>query len=233
MPSILFTDSDLRKRWIILALAIGAIALYAAAFFQPMWGYYLYAPQYPYGLTLSVYLNRVGGDVSEINILNHYIGMAHLDQAAQLERQFAAYGLAGIALAILLMVFVPGKRNAPWLALPAFFFPIVFLGTSYYWMWKFGHSLNPGAPVHVPPFTPTLLGKGQIGNFHTIGLPGAGFYMILGSAFLAAAALLVRRKVCAECPFAADCKHLCTQSPKVVVGETIKRLSSQKPSKPD
>ena len=221
---MIFSDADLRKRWLILGLAMSAVVLYAAAFFQPMWGYYLYAPQYPYGLTLSVYLNHVGGDVSEINILNHYIGMSHLEEAAKLERQFAAYGLMGISLALLLMVFVPGKKNAPWLAIPAFGFPVIFLVMSYYWMWKFGHSLNPAAPVHVPPFTPPLLGAGQIGNFRRPGLPGPGFYMILGSAFLAAAALLVRRKVCAECPFQETCNHLCTQSPLLVISETAKRL---------
>jgi copper chaperone NosL len=208
-------------------MAMGAVVLYIAAFFQPMWGFYLYAPQYPHGLTLSVFLNRVGGDVMEINILNHYIGMAKLDEAAKLERQLSAYGLAGIALALLLMVFVPGRKYARWFAIPAFLFPVVFLGFFYYWMWTFGHTLSPAAPVTVSPFTPTLLGQGQIGNFRTVGLPGPGFYMVLVSAFLAAASVGMRRSICAACPARHECQVVCDVSPAAVVGETIKRLSDK------
>lgn len=221
--------ADLRRRWIILGLAVTAVGLYIAAFFLPMWGFYLYAPQYPFGLTLSVYMNRVAGDVTEINILNHYIGMAKLDQAAQLERQLAGYGVAGIALAVLLMVFVPGRRFTKLFAVPAFLFPVAFLGLFYFWMWKFGHTLSPDAPVDVPPFTPKLLGKGQIGNFRTVGLPGAGFYLILASAVLAAAAVWLRTRVCAACPTRGDCRLLCKTPPKAVIEQSLKALRHVEP----
>lgn len=217
-------QKELRLRWIILALALSAGALYAAAFFQPMWGFYLYAPQYPFGLTLSVYLNKVTGDVTEINILNHYIGMAKLDEAAQFERQLSAYGVAGIALAVLLMVFVPGRRYARWFVIPAVVFPVAFLALFYYWMWKFGHTLSPDAPVDVPPFTPKLLGKGQIGNFRTLGLPGPGFYMILASAALSGAAVWLRARVCAKCPLYDQCGLACHMPPKEVVAQTVEAL---------
>lgn len=222
---------NLRRRWMILGLAMAAVALYIAAFFQPMWGFYLYAPQYPFGLTLSVHMSKVTGDVTEINILNHYIGMAKLDEAAKLERQLAGYGVAGIALAVLLMVFVPGRRYTKVFAFPAFVFPLAFLAMFYYWMWKFGHSLSPDAPVDVAPFTPTLLGKGQIGNFRTVGLPGPGFYMILGSAVLAALAVWLRTRVCAACPMAGQCGVLCKMPPKAVVEQSVNAMKDKGPSR--
>jgi copper chaperone NosL len=201
--------SDTRRRYLVLALAAAAVALYAAAYFQPMWGWYLSAPQYPKGLVMSVYLDKVTGDVTEINILNHYIGMKKLDEAAQLERALAVYGVCGIGLVAMLMVFFPGKRYAKYFTVPAFLFPAVFLGMMYLWMYRFGHELSPEAPVTVLPFTPTLAGHGQIGNFHTLGLPGPGFYMILGAAAAVALAFTLRRKVCGGCAHADTCGLVC------------------------
>ena len=53
-------------------------ALFAGAQFVPMWRIELQAPQYPEGLVLQLFANKIGGDVAIINGLNHYIGMATL-----------------------------------------------------------------------------------------------------------------------------------------------------------
>src|SRR4029079_6106467 len=58
-------------------IALCAIALIAVLFF-PMWQIQLAAPQYPEGLVLLIYPNRLGGNVDIINGLNHYIGMKPL-----------------------------------------------------------------------------------------------------------------------------------------------------------
>ena len=185
---------DERQRgWAALGLALLACGLYAAAWFVPMWGWYLTAPQYPDGLVMAVYMNEVRGDITEIDILNHYIGMGKLEEAAQLERSLAIYGVLGIGLATLIGVCLPGRRFSGVLALPALLFPVVFLGFVYFWMYSFGHNLNPDAPVSVAPFTPTLLGPGDVGNFHTHGLPGAGFYLIVAAAVAAGCAYALRR----------------------------------------
>ncbi len=205
------------RRYLVLTFAALAVVFYAIAYFQPMWGWYLSAPQYPQGLVMSVYLDRLTGDITEINILNHYIGMAHLDEAAKLERSLAIYGVCGIGLMSMLLVFFPGRRYAKYFTVPALLFPVVFLGMMYYWMYRFGHELSPDAPVTVPPFTPTLVGQGQIGNFHTLGLPGAGFYLILGSALAVAAAFLLRSRVCAGCAHAVQCGAVC---PHLFIGKT-------------
>lgn len=197
-------------KWLVLACAVSAVGLYFAAWFQPMWGWYLSAPQYPFGLVLSVYMDHVSGDVTEINILNHYIGMAKLEEAARFERAIAGYGLSAIGLATLLMVFLPGRRFSRWFALPAFNFPIVFVLAMYRWMYLFGHKLSPDAPVTVAPFTPTLVGAGKIGNFSTIGLPGPGFYMILGAGFLTILMYFLRLRVCRGCPYRATCGAICS-----------------------
>jgi hypothetical protein len=181
----------LRNRWCVF-FAVLAAALHMILYLLPMWGFYLFAPQYPHGLLLSIYMNRVSGDVTEVNILNHYIGMAKLDQAALLERQLSIYGVSLVALATLLFGCVRG-RFSRWLALPGLAFPFVFLACMYFWLYQFGHQLSSAAPVHVQPFTPTLLGTGKIGNFHTIGLPGLGFYLALTALVCIGAAIYGRR----------------------------------------
>lgn len=185
---------DTRQRGIALLLATAAIGLYAIAYFQPVWGFYLYAPQYPQGLTLAIYIDRVAGDTMEIDILNHYIGMAKLGDAAEVERAIAVYVLIAIGFSTLLIAWLRGKRAALFSALPAITFPFAFLSIMFVWMYKFGHELNPGAPVDMAPFTPKLLGVGIIGNFQTQGMPGPGFYIYLVAAVVTAVAAYLRWK---------------------------------------
>ena len=63
---------------ILVAFASGALV---AVFFLPAWRIDLFAPQYPEGLTLNIWINGVSGDVDIINGLNHYIGMKHITES--------------------------------------------------------------------------------------------------------------------------------------------------------
>jgi copper chaperone NosL len=53
-----------------ILLFICAVAL-VAVLFVPMWRIELNAPQYPEGLILMIYANKLGGSVDIINGLNH------------------------------------------------------------------------------------------------------------------------------------------------------------------
>ena len=57
-----------------ILVAIAAIAM-IATYFLPTWSIYLIAPQYPEGLSMQIWLNKITGQVEIINGLNHYIGM--------------------------------------------------------------------------------------------------------------------------------------------------------------
>ena len=46
--------------------------------FTPMWRIDLDAPQYPEGLRMLIYANKLAGNIDIINGLNHYIGMKTL-----------------------------------------------------------------------------------------------------------------------------------------------------------
>lgn len=198
----------------VLGAGAAAVALFASSFFVPWWSFSLYAPQYPKGLTLVISLTGMGGDVSEIDLLNHYIGMKHLAGAAPVERHLAGYGVALIAVLTLVLLALAGKKLNKLVALPAIGFPIGFLADSFYWLYTFGHDLDPKAPLHIGAFTPELFGNGQIGQFETFACPAAGFWIALAGVAFALLATFLRSRVCAHCPDAGTCGAVC---PRIMV----------------
>ena len=177
-----------RRTYRLPNILLGAAAvLLLASMFLPYWQMTLKAPQYPGGLSVQVYVNRMTGDVSEIDGLNHYIGMRPLGEAAQLERAVSMVAVGALVLLVLAAIFV----HSPWallLALPAILWPFIFIGDMYYWMRHFGLNLDPTAPLSssIDPFVPPILGSGMVGQFETV----ATFEIGLWLAFIAVGLIL-------------------------------------------
>jgi hypothetical protein len=148
---------------ILLGLAAVCLIL---SIFLPYWNMTLEAPQYPKGLRVQTYVNRLEGDVQEIDGLNHYIGMRPLEEAAQLERSLSFVLIGATALLVVAAIFIHSKWAAL-LALPAVLYPFIFIADMYYWLRNFGQNLDPTAALsnYIEPFTPTVLGEGLIGQF--------------------------------------------------------------------
>lgn len=185
-----------RQRGFVLStlLFIVAAALLVASIFFPWWEMRLNAPQYPQGLYLTLYIDHLRGDISEIDGLNHYIGMAPLGEAAGLERSLAMIALVVIVLLVLATAFIHRKWFAP-LTIPAMVLPLIFLADLFYWLRAYGQGLDPTAALSnaVQPFTPTLLGHGTIGQFSTDAGVKSGFWMAVGASILIMVALHYRR----------------------------------------
>ncbi|MFZ5479446.1 MAG: cytochrome C [Myxococcota bacterium] len=208
-------DWQRRRRLGVVALSLVSVALFAVSYFQPWWQFDLFAPQYPKGLELVVSLTGVTGDTEEINIINHYIGMGHLEDAAELERAYGGWLVGGLGVAVLALVAVAGKRLG-WLAwLAAVGFPVGFVADTMYWLYRFGHDLDPKAPVRIPGFTPEMFGEGKVGQFRTIATPDLGFWLAVTGVVLVGIAAWQRKKVCATCPAQEDCHATC---PRAFVG---------------
>ncbi len=176
-------------------LFIAAAALIVASIFFPYWEMKLNAPQYPKGLYLTVFLDHMQGDISEIDGLNHYIGMARLADAAQIERTLAPMAMVAIVLMIAATAFIHRKWFAP-LVLPAMFLPVIFLGDMYFWLSRYGRNLDPSAALSnvVKPFTPTILGHGTIGQFSTDASVQLGFWMSVAASVMIFVGLHYRRR---------------------------------------
>lgn len=175
-------------------LLIGAAIILYNSYSQPYWNMTLHAPQYPGGLHVQAYLNRLEGDVGEIDGLNHYIGMRPLNEAAQLERETSFMAITAMGLLLLAAVVV----HSPWaavVALPAMFFPAGFLLDLYFWLNSFGQNLDPHAALSnsVKPFTPPVLGEGFVGQFRTVAAADSGLQMALIASGVTFAALCFHR----------------------------------------
>ena len=80
-----------------IIIAIGSLAM-CIMFFVPAWSIYLIAPQYPEGLSMQIWLNKITGQVDIINGLNHYIGMKHIQVEMFPEFKFLVYILGFFVL---------------------------------------------------------------------------------------------------------------------------------------
>jgi len=177
-----------------LLFAVAAVLL-IISIFTPYWQLTLHAPQYPKGLTVQAYVNRLEGDVQEIDGLNHYIGMRPLNEAAAFERSIAIIGIVGLALLILAAVYVH-NRWAALLALPALLLPLIFLADLQYWLANFGQNLDPKAPLSssIKPFVPPVLGEGKIAQFSTWAVPDVGLWLAIAASVLIASGLWFHRR---------------------------------------
>jgi len=180
-------------------LVVAALLVFLSIWL-PYWQIHIVAPQYPKGLNVIVYVTGAGGDVREVDGLNHYIGMRPLGEAAPLERKISVPGLSAIAIALLLLAFLPRPR---WLqilfALPIWAVPLVFAGDLYYWLREYGLNLDPKAPLSamIKPFIPPLVGPGKVGQFHVYAWFHVGYFMALAAGILTAVAVY-RRLTCKQ-----------------------------------
>jgi len=140
----------------------------------PTWEITLNAPQYPEGLTMEIYPHTVEGDIQEINLLNHYIGMQEISPDEFPEFRFIPFFiLRFFALAVLAAL----VARMPVAALGWIDFVVfggVMLYTFHHWLYQYGHDLSPDAPINMDPFTPGMLGTTEVANFSVTSLPASG-----------------------------------------------------------
>jgi hypothetical protein len=185
-----------RKRFLIPSIImIVAALILLISIFMPYWNITLHAPQYPGGLEAKLYVNRVTGDVRELDGLNHYIGMKPMVEAAPLERSLSIYMIAGIVLLTVGAIYVHSPI-ALFLSIPAILYPLFFLGDLYFWLWNFGMNLDKRAPLSgaIKPFVPPLLGEGKIGQFRTVASWEIGLYLSIVASILILVGLYFHRR---------------------------------------
>ena len=185
-----------KMRFALPTLILGfAALLLLISIFLPYWELTLMAPQYPQGLKMETYVNRVAGDVDEIDGLNHYIGMRSLKEAAELERSLSIIMIAALVLLVIGSIYTHSPF-ALFFTVPAILYPLLFLGDLYFWMHDFGMHLDPHAPLSnaVKPFVPPLLGEGFVGQFKTVASWHVGLFMSFAASVLIIVGLFYHRK---------------------------------------
>ncbi|WP_332914522.1 hypothetical protein [Algoriphagus boritolerans] len=90
-------------------LILIAALLIIPAYFTPLWQISLWAPQYPEGLNMKIWIDHLSGNVDQINGVNHYIGMNHIGDEMFPEFTFLIYVIGGL-IALGILAFLIGKR---------------------------------------------------------------------------------------------------------------------------
>jgi len=166
-----------------LILLLAAVAVAASVFF-PLWRLRLIAPQYAEGLQLDIYAWKIqggglnGNDLTEINNLNHYIGMRPLHQADFTEMQVLPFMFGVFVLLALRAAVLGGMRFVVDLFMLAAWFGVFSIGSFYYRLYTYGHQLDPKAAMTIEPFTPLIFGTQQIANFTQSSYPQLGTYLL-------------------------------------------------------
>ena len=168
-----------------ILIAFAAIA-FTAVFFQPAWRIDLFAPQYPEGLVMNIWINGLTGDVDVINGLNHYIGMKHISPGMFPEFSFLPYVIACFIL-LGIAVAVTGSRKLLLGYVTLIVTGAVLAGFDFYnWAYDYGHNLDPKAPIQVPglSYQPPLLGHKRLLNFDAYSMPHIGGWIVISAAVL-------------------------------------------------
>ncbi len=156
----------------------------------------MFAPQYPEALRLDIYDHAlVGGnggqDLTEINILNHYIGMRDLAVEDFTEFKWIPFALGALALLFVRAVVFGTLKEFVDAAVVFFYFGAFALWSFGYKLYRYGHDLAPNAAVKVEGFTPPMFGHKAIANFDVYSYPRAGTYLMLAVAGLIVMALVL------------------------------------------
>jgi hypothetical protein len=183
---------DPAPRLLLLAAALLLIPTYLA----PLWKLTMYAPQYPEGLNLDIYSYKLEGgnkgqDITEINILNHYIGMKDLTTADFTEFKWIPF-VVGMLAILFLRAPVLGKMSDLVDVLVLYlYFGLFSLWSFGYKLYAYGHNLDPTASVKVDPFMPPLFGHKKLANFEVYSYPAAGSYALAAVALVLGVALVL------------------------------------------
>jgi copper chaperone NosL len=176
-----------KQRIFMLAAAVSLMLM----FVFPLWKITLLAPQYPKGLGMFIWINKITGTepstLQNINIMNHYIGMKAIEPDSIPELTFMPYiAIALEGLALIMMVVKKWQWNLVWTIL------LVVAGALaiydfYLWEYDYGHNLSDSAAIKIEgmAYQPPLFGSKVILNFTARSYPrlGAGFLglsMIMG-----------------------------------------------------
>jgi copper chaperone NosL len=170
---------------VLLALAVLSLA---AGYYFPLWQIQLWAPQYPEGLNMKMWIDRLSGEYEIISGLNHYIGMRLIKPEMFPEFGYAKY-LLGAVIAVGAIAVLIGRRWALWM-----YVTVLALGglaglvDFYVWGYDYGHNLSPHAPIQVPgmSYQPPLIGYKALLNFTAYSGPETGGFILITSGALSA-----------------------------------------------
>lgn len=181
-----------------ISSAVLAGGLLLASLRLPLWHMRMEAPQYrgPEALQVMVRPGSLEGNLSEIKILNQYIGVSIPDSLPQ-TRWLPAVLSLGAGLGVIAVLLPLRARRFAALAVAAFLSgAMLFAATqAQVQMYRIGHERNHHAALRgVEDFTPPLLGSKKLAQFELTSTLGLGSLCIAGAVGMLAGIGLLGRK---------------------------------------
>lgn len=173
-------------------------------FVFPLWNITLQAPQYPEPLGMDIWINKIvdhnPNDISNINIMNHYVGMKDIPTDMPEFEIFPPVIIGASIIGLLFGLIGKKKLYMTW------FVVMVALGSIgmydfYQWEYDYGHDLKKTAAIKFMDkqgnpiaYQPPLIGSKMILNFNATSLPMTGAYFLFGGMFMSLAAFYLAKK---------------------------------------
>lgn len=177
----------------------GALVL-VTLFFLPIWEITLLAPQYPQGISMYIWINKITGSESgtlqNINILNHYVGMQMIEPDSIPELKYFQFVILGFTAAGIVLTFMNRKYYYLGWVILLIIAGILGIYDFYLWEYDYGHNLSSMAPIKVPgmAYQPPLFGKKMLLNFTALSYPSWGSVSYALAIILGFLAFVTRRK---------------------------------------
>lgn len=182
----------------LMALASGLLLF---LFLFPLWKITLEAPQFPDGIYMNIWINKITGSgehiLQNINILNHYIGMKKIEPDSIPELSWFPYVVIGMVILGVIIAIL----NKQWLFL-GWSILLMILGALgiydfYLWEYDYGHNLDPTAPIKIPGmvYQPPLFGRKDLLNFIAYSYPSWGALFIGLAIVLSSLAFFLKRRI--------------------------------------
>jgi len=184
-------------RFLIL---VAAAALIFVSMKYPMWYMYLDSNNFPKGIGMAVWATHPGdtediadldGGLKEINILNHYIGMAEISKETMVIFSILPVVLVIAAIACVAAAFI---RKIWASVVVVSIFALISAGgllALVYSLYAFGHKLDPTAAIKVEPFMPGIYGEHHLAQFTTYSNFYWGTYLLIIAFLLMVGALVI------------------------------------------
>ncbi|MFY0653237.1 MAG: hypothetical protein JXQ96_14440 [Cyclobacteriaceae bacterium] len=186
-----------------ILMIIGSILL-LALFVLPLWRITLQAPQYPEPIGMDIFINKFEdanpNDIKNINIMNHYVGMADIPETIPEFNIFPIVVSVMAGLGVIIGFIGKRKLYVTWFVI------MIALGSIgmydfYQWEYDYGHNLKETAAIKFTDekgqpmaYQPPLIGSKMILNFKAISLPQTGAYLMLFGMFMSLAAFYLDKK---------------------------------------
>ena len=182
-------------------LFLSGTVILVLVYFFPIWHIGLEAPQYPEGIGMYIWLDKITGqnphDLANINNLNHYIGMKKIVPDAIPELKIMPYVIGFIILFGIFVYFI-NRKWLFWIWI-ILFVSVLFVGLYDFYLWEYdyGHDLDPMAAIKVPgmSYQPPLIGSKKLLNFTSTSLPAFGGIVVGLSVLIGIASVLIDSKL--------------------------------------